>query len=201
MKPQLIVEQKITAFANKYSVYKAHEDGSKGQLIAFAQQKRLAFKEKVQFYTDESKNEVAFSFRAEKVMDIHGKFLVEDPSGQLIGGFQKDFKKSLINSTWHILNSEGTTALTVNESNQAIAVLRRYVGFVPLIGDVLDLILAFIKYHFSFRTPAGEEVGQYKKTTLFVDHYTLSMSDETFATYDWRTLAAMAVALDALQGR
>ena len=201
MKPQLIVEQKITAFVNKYSVYKANEDGSKGQLVAHAQQKRLAFKEKVQFYTDESKSDVAFSFRAEKVMDIHGKFFVEDPDGKTVGGFRKDFKKSLINSTWHVLDSDGNTALTVNESNQVIAVLRRYVGFVPFVGDVLDLILAFIKYHFSFRTPSGEEVGQYQKTTLFLDHYTLSMSDETYAAYDWRTLAAMAVALDALQGR
>ena len=108
MKPRLIVEQKITAFVNKYAVYTATEDGHKDQLVALAQQKRIALKEKITFYTDESKQEIAFSFRAEKVMDIHGRYLVEDAHGNLIGAFKKDFKKSLLSSTWNILNASDT---------------------------------------------------------------------------------------------
>ena len=93
MKPRLIVEQKITAFVNKYAVYTATEDGHKDQLVALAQQKRIALKEKITFYTDESKQEIAFSFRAEKVMDIHGRYLVEDAHGNLIGAFKKRLQK------------------------------------------------------------------------------------------------------------
>ena len=47
----------------------------------------------------------------------------------------------------------------------------------------------------------GQELGQYKKTTLFRDHYALSMNEGAYNQYDWRVLAAMAVALDALQSR
>lgn len=46
MKPQLIVEQKITAFVNRYNIYSVKPNGQKDQLIAQAQQKRIAFKEK-----------------------------------------------------------------------------------------------------------------------------------------------------------
>lgn len=201
MKPRLIVEQKITPVANKYAVYQAQEDGSKGQLVALAQQKRLAFKEKVQFYTDESKSQLAFTFRAEKVMDIHGRFLVEDADGKLIGIFRKDFKKSLLNSTWHIVDEENNVQLTLRESNEALAALRRFAGFIPIVGDIFEIVLLFFKYHFTLRDTANNEVGRYQKTTLFRDHYTLSTTDEAFSTQDWRTLAAVAVALDALQSR
>jgi len=46
MKPQLIVEQKITAFVNKYDIFAVQADGTKGEMLARAQQKRLDFKEK-----------------------------------------------------------------------------------------------------------------------------------------------------------
>ncbi len=125
MNPRLIVEQKITAFANKYVVYRADEAGNKGEVVAFAQQKRLAFKEKVEFYTDETKTNLAFTLRAEKVFDVHGKYLVEDTAGSHVGTFQKAFASSLINSTWNILGSDDQPMLTVSENSQALAIIRR----------------------------------------------------------------------------
>lgn len=201
MKPRLIIEQKITAFTNKYAVYAANEAGQKGEMVAFAQQKRLAFKEQVSFYTDESKNQLAFTMRAEKVMDIHGKFFVEDPDGNRIGTFKKDFTQSLVNSTWLILDNNDAVKLTVSESNMFLAVIRRFGGFIPIIGELIDIITLFFRYHFTFLSAANQEVGRYQKTTLFRDHYKLSMTDEAYDSEDERTLAAFAVALDALQSR
>ncbi|MGH7218377.1 MAG: hypothetical protein ACREGE_02970 [Candidatus Microsaccharimonas sp.] len=201
MKPRLIVEQKITAFVNRYEIYRAAEDGTKTDMIAFAEQKRMAFKEKVNFFTDASKNTLAFSFRAEKVMDIHGKFFVEDAENNKVGAFKKEFKKSLLNSTWNILGANDSVVLTVSESNQALAIIRRFIGWIPLVGELFETATNFIKYHFSFYDPSGAEVGAYRKMTLFRDHYTLSLDDVTYAAQDWRVLASMAVALDALQTR
>lgn len=202
MKPRLIIEQKITAFVNKYKVLDVHENGDAGELKALAQQKRLAFKEKVTFYTDEQKSAEAFTFRAEKVMDVHGRYFVEDVNGQLLGMFRKEFKKSLLVSSWVLMNADGTELYRVKESNEVIAVLRRFIGFVPLIGDLLDIVMNFFRYHFSFiDMQSNQEIGQYKKTTLFRDHYQLAMTDEAWDKLDWRVFAAMGVALDALQSR
>lgn len=198
MKPRLIVEQKITTFVNRYAVYEALPDGSKGTLFALAEQKRLAFKEKVTFFTGEDKQSVAFTMRAEKVMDVHGRYFVEDAGGELIGAFRKDFSKSLLNSTWHILDKQDAAAFTLKENSAVLAALRRFIGIV---SDLGELIVLFFRYHFRITTPDGRVVGTYRKTTLFRDHYVLSMEDEAFATADIRLLAAQAVALDALQSR
>jgi len=201
MKPRLIVEQKITAFVNRYEIFDVNDDGTKNQQLAFVEQKRLAFKEKVSFFSSASKEELLFTFRAEKVLDVHGKYFVEDEKGELISYFQKQFGRSLLNSTWNMLDGDESVKLTINESNMALAILRRYVGWLPFIGDLLEIATNFIRYHFSFRTSDGTEVGMYRKTTLFRDHYLLSLTDEAYDAQDWRAFAAMAVALDALQSR
>lgn len=202
MQPRLIVEQKITIFVNKYSVYAATADGSKGQLAAYVQQKRLAFKEKVNFYSDESKAKLLFTFRAEKVFDVHGRYFVEDAEGNLIGSFQKQFAKSLISSTWDILDTNGKPKINVTESSHVIALLRRISGLIPYVGGLVEIIVLLFRYHFKFiDSTSGAEVGRYQKTTLVRDHYLLSMTDDAYKATDWRVLAAMAVALDALQSR
>lgn len=201
MKPRLIVEQKITAFVNRYQIYNTHDDGSKNQLVGFAEQKRLTFKEKVTFYKDATKKEVVFSFRAEKVLDVHGRYFVEDAEGRVIGAFKKQFGRSLINSTWDILGDDGQPAITISENNLALAIIRRFGGWIPLVGEFIEIITAFFRYHFVFKTPDGGKVGMYRKTTLFFDRYRLEMEDEVYNAQDWRVLAAMAVALDALQSR
>lgn len=201
MNPKLIIEQKITAFANKYAVYTAGQNGEKGPLVAFAQQKRLTFKEQVTFYSDTDKTQPIFTLRAEKVLDVHGKFIVEDTQGNVIGAFKKEFKASLIKSTWSILDTADQPKLTIAENNTALAIFRRYAGYLPIIGDLVEMITWFFKYHFSFTDSNKQEVGQYKKTTLLRDHYALSMRDDTYNQEDWRVFAAVAVALDALQSR
>lgn len=202
MAPKLIVEQKITAFANKYVIYAATPESEKGSLLALAQQKRLAFKEKVTFYNDEAKTQEVFSFRAEKIMDVHGRYFVEDAKGSKVGAFKKEFAKSLLNSTWNILDNDDNVIFIIRESNQTLAALRRFAGFIPIVGDFVDIAMAFFRYHFVFVDPKTDEIlGRYEKTTLFRDHYRLSMNDENYAKEDWRVFAAMAVALDALQSR
>ncbi len=172
MTPKLIVEQKITAFVNKYAVFGVNTDGTKGTLVALAQQKRLAFKEKVTFYSD------------------------------LIGCFKKDFGASILKSTWQILDAQGQPAMVVAESNLALALLRRFVDFIPIVGGVLELVTLLFRYHFDVTDLSTNQiVGKYHKTTLFRDHYELSLDDSAYAKQDWRVYAALAVALDALQSR
>jgi hypothetical protein len=202
MQPRLIIQQKITAFVNKYSVYEASATGAVGPSLGLAQQKRFSFKEKVLFYTDEKRDKVSFTFRAEKVFDVHGRYFVEDANANLIGAFKKEFVSSLVNSTWKIIDKNDTELFIVKESNLGLALLRRFGGELPFIGSLIELIVLFFKYHFVFiDVKTGSEVGTYTKTTLFRDHYELSLTDDAWQAIDWRVFAAMGVALDALQSR
>ncbi|UDY22704.1 hypothetical protein [Nocardioides sp. Kera G14] len=201
MQPRLFVEQKLTAFVNKYRVFGTTDGGERAGLAAFAQQKRFKFKEELTFYADERKAAPAFTMRAEKVFDVHGRYFVEDAQGTPIGALRKSFGKSLLASTWEVLDAGGNVVFGVTESSRTLAILRRFAGFLPYVGDLFEFVLVFFRYHFDFIDAAGAKVGKYQKNTLFRDHYTLYLTDEAAAAVDWRVVAAMCVALDALQSR
>src|SRR5262245_42326271 len=92
--------------ANKYVVTAARPDGSEGEVVAFAQQKRMAFREQVTLYTDESKRAVLCSFKARSVLDLGTTYDVFAGDGAPIGLFRKSFGASLLRSTW-VLQQDG----------------------------------------------------------------------------------------------
>lgn len=202
MQQRLVIQQKLTALVNRYRVLMPVEDTGELRLIGLAQQKRIALKEKILFYTDETRQKVAFTLRAEKVMDVHGRYFVEDQAGKLLGVFKKEFGASLVNSTWKILDRAGNEQYIVRERSQTLAVLRRFLDLVPIVGDIAIFILPFFRYHFVFiDTTTGQVVGNYTKTTLFRDRYLLETEDGLWNAVDWRVLASVSIALDALQSR
>ena len=191
--PAFSMKQRITMMANKYELIATNPDGTDGPLLAFAQQKRMAFKEEVTFYTDDRKAQVVFSFKARKRLDLGSGYDVFDATGQPIGWFKKEFGKSLLRSSWQLtsagIESDGT------ERNPTIAIVRRVWEFVPFVGEIP---LPFI-FHFDFTDRAsGQPVLSVERKISVRDRYRATVQDNRL---DFRVAAAMTVALDALQSR
>src|SRR3954453_13394075 len=83
--PKFFVKQRITVMVNRYEVRAANPDGSEGQLMAFAEQKRMKLKEEIVFFTDESKSRRVFSFKARQTLDVHAEHDVFDEGGHPLG--------------------------------------------------------------------------------------------------------------------
>jgi uncharacterized protein YxjI len=191
--PRFYVRQRITLMANQYEVYPAGPEGSQGPLQAFAQQKRMAFKEEVTFFADQAKSRPVFSFKARKRLDLASGYDVFDEVGRPLGHFRKEFGKSLLRSTWS-LSGSGLEA-TGTERNVAIALLRRIWDFIPFLGE---LWIPFV-FHFDFVDRAtGRPVMSSERKKSIRDSYVVDVPDDRL---DFRLAAAMAVALDALQSR
>ncbi len=190
--PLFFVRQKITIMVNRYEILAANPDGTEGELIAFAQQKRMSFKENVQFYSDSSKSEVLFSFKARQGLDVRAEHDVFDSAGNAIGYFKKEFGASLLRSTWKL--NYGTTTTVGQERNATIAILRRIWDFIPLIGDIWVPFL----FHFDFVDALGNTVFSSERQVSIRDRYTITVPDTNL---DFRVAASVAVALDALQSR
>ena len=191
--PVFFVKQRITVMVNRYEVRAANPDGTEGQLLALAEQKRMKLKEEVVFYADEAKTRRVFSFKARQRLDVHAEHDVHDEQGRPLGMFSKDFGASLLRSTWH-LSAPGVEAVG-RERNQLIALLRRIWDLIPYIGDVW---VPFV-FHFDFVDKAGGGTVLTSERQLSVrDRYLVTVPDRRI---DFRVAASMAVALDALQSR
>jgi uncharacterized protein YxjI len=191
--PTFLVKQKITVMVNRYEIRAAEGEGSEGSLLAFAQQKRMQFKEEVIFYTDEARKERLFSFKARQGLDVRAEHDIFDAEGNVIGWFKKEFAQSLLRSTWQ-LTYDGVTARG-QERNQTVAILRRIWDFIPLVGEIWIPFL----FHFDFVDQAtGQQVMSSQRAASVRDRYTIGVPDPRL---DFRVAASMAVALDALQSR
>jgi uncharacterized protein YxjI len=181
--PAFFVSQKLTMMVNRYEIRTVGADGKPDQLMAMAQQKRLAFKEQVTFYADEQRTRPVFSFKARKTIDLGSGYDVFDEAGAPLGFFRKDFGRSLLRSTFH-LSGPGLEAVG-RERNQLVAIARR----------VVDFPFAF---HFDFHDAEGRLVMSSERQFSVRDRYAVTVPDPRL---DFRLAAAMAVGLDALMSR
>jgi uncharacterized protein YxjI len=187
-----LVRQKVTAFVNRYVITAPTADDANGELVAFVEQKRIALREEVTFFADEKKSQPIFRFKARKVIDLGATYDVTAADGSPIGTFRKDFRGSLLRSTWHLEQPLADPPLTAvgRERSALFALVRRA-------WSVFEDIPLPIKYHFDF-TESGRPLMSVDKATLMLDNYRVTIQDPRL---DRRLAIAMAVALDALQGR
>lgn len=182
--PAFYVHQKFALTTNRYLLQVAHPDGSAGQLLGFAEQKRLAFREQVTFFADESRARPVFGFKARSVVDLGSGYDVTDEHGAPLGFFRKDFGRSLLRTTFHV---EGPGyAGTGQERSQLVALLRRFTE-VP-----------FLPVHFDFVDAQGAPLMSVERQATVRDRYTVRVPSPEV---DFRVAAALAVGLDALMQR
>jgi uncharacterized protein YxjI len=191
------IQQKVTMMVNRYEIRSVDANGGAGELIAVAQQKRMAFKEQVTFYADDARTQPVFGFKARQRMDLNATYDVTDSTGAPIGSFRKEFRESLLRSTWQLTAADGLQARGT-ERNQGVAIGRRLWEFLPFIGDFPSPFL----FHFDFTAPDGSIVLSSVRRRSLRDRYDVELPALPSGwRLDWRVGAAMAVALDALQSR
>ena len=182
--PTFYVRQRFAMTTNRYELYAASPDGGYGRLMGLAEQKTLAFREQVTFFSDETRTRPVFAFRARQVLDLGAGYDITDEHGQPLGFFRKDFGASLLRSTFHVEGHDFTG--TGQERSRAVALLRRFTE-VP-----------FLPVHFDFAGPDGAPLLSVERQGTVRDHYTVTLPDDRV---DFRVAAALAVGLDALMQR
>jgi uncharacterized protein YxjI len=185
---RFVIDQLIKPMVNLYRI-------SAGPTpVAFVRQKRMAIKEDIRFYADESETRELWRIKARSMMEISARYDVRTPEGETIGVLGKVFGKSLLRSTWQILDPAEQALAVATERSMSIAVLRRLVEVVPY-GD-------FVPIPFHFTIDAGERhIGDLNRRLGFRDTYDLDVSGDVERTIDRRLAVSLGIALDALQSR
>jgi len=189
-----LLRQRIRPVVNQYEFTLLD-----GTPVCFVEQKRFKFKEDIRFYADDSKSRELMRLKARQRFDPAARYGVTDAAGATIGQIQKVFGASLLRSTYTLFDASGNETARVTEKSLAVALIRRFIGFVPIIGGFADWLP--IPYHFVFLR--GEQVlGTHTRQAFkFRDTYTIDLTGDTGRTLDRRLVLATAVGLDALQAR
>ena len=182
---------------NIYEVSTVGIDGKSPQEpVALVRQKRFKLKEEIRFFggQSEDENDLLFTLKARKVIEIGGHYDVIDTAGSVVGTLRKKAKQSFLRSTWQLLGADGSEIAWVHEKSAGVAIFRRVKDLIPY-GELIP-----VPYHFSFfigQTP----VGSYSRILGLRDKYLLDLTADVEKKIDRRVAVALAVALDALQAR
>jgi uncharacterized protein YxjI len=185
---KFVVDQLIRPIANLYRISAA------GQPVAFVRQKKLAIKEDIRFFADESESAELFRIKARAVLELGGRYDVTTPDGQSLGALEKVFGQSLLRSTWRVIGSDEQELAVVKERSQFWAIVRRVIDAVPY-GDFIPIV-----FHFTIDRD-GAHLGDFTRRIGVRDTYDLDLSGDADRRIDRRLAIALAVALDALQSR
>jgi len=192
---RFLVDQLIRPIANLYRITPlAAGETPAGGPVAFVRQKKMAIKEDIRFFADESETQELFRLKARSILDTGGsRYDVTDASGESIGVLHHQLRKSLIRSTWEISGANGTTAIA-HERSKPMAIARRLVDFVPY-GE-------WVPIPYNFDVLLDERVvGHLNRKFQLRDTYILDLTSDHERRIDRRLGVALAIGLDALQNR
>jgi uncharacterized protein YxjI len=185
---RFVIDQLIRPMVNLYRISVG------GEALAFVRQKRMAIKEDIRFFADESESQELFRLKARALMELAARYDVTTPEGERIGVLGKVFTRSLFRSTWQIFDADEQEVAVATERSVHIAVLRRLIDVIPY-GD-------FVPIPFHFTIDRGDRhIGDLNRRLGYRDTYDLDVSGDTERAIDRRLAVALGIALDALQSR
>ena len=190
-----LVDQLIRPIANLYRITPlAAGETPLGGPVAFVRQKKMAIKEDIRFFADESESQELFRLKARSILDTGGsRYDVADATGQPIGVLHHVLRKSIFRSTWEVGGANGTTA-TAQERSLPLAIARRVIDFVPY-GEWVP-----IPYNFDLHLD-DRVIGHLNRKFQLRDSYVLDLTGDHERKLDRRLGIALAIGLDALQNR
>jgi hypothetical protein len=190
-----VLRQRFAPVVNRYEFSVPGEE----EPFGYVQQKRFTFKEDIRFFSDRERTQEVLRIKARQRFDPRARYDVTTADGTKVGEIQKVFGKSLLRSSYALFDSSGAEVATARERSLVIALFRRLVGLIPLIGDLADWLP--IPYHFDFRR-GEQELGTHRRRIGRIgDVYDIDMSGDPERTVDRRLVLALAVGMVALQAR
>jgi uncharacterized protein YxjI len=194
---RFLVDQLVRPIANLYRITPlAAGETPAGDPVAFVRQKKMAIKEDIRFFADDSETEELFRLKARSVLDTGGsRYDVADASGNAIGVLHHVLRKSLFRSTWEVTGADRGEVATAQERSLPMAIARRVIDFVPDWGAWIP-----IPYNFDLLMD-GSVIGHLNRKFQIRDRYVLDLSGDHERKLDRRLAIALAIGLDALQNR
>jgi uncharacterized protein YxjI len=193
---KFLVDQLVRPIANLYRITPlAAGETPVGGPVAFVRQKKLAVKEDIRFYADESESQELFRIKARTWLDTGGSRYDVLAGEAKIGTLDHVLGKSLLRTTWRVRDGQEQEVAIARELSQVAAIARRVIDFVPDVGGLIP-----IPYNFDIVID-DRVVGSMNRKFQLRDRYVLDLSGDHERKIDRRVAVALAIGLDALQNR
>lgn len=106
-----------------------------GQTICYVKQKLLRLREKVEVFTDDSRQHLLATIEADRMLDWSARYTFRSASGQELGAVGRRGMKSLWRAHYDVFApGAASPTFTIQEENPLIKVIDGLVSGIPIVG-------------------------------------------------------------------
>lgn len=110
------------------------------QLLLYVKQKLLKLKEDISVYRDEDQSRLAFTIRADRMIDFQANYRITAADGSLVGTVKRKGMRSLWKANYEVISAEGSEYV-VTEVNPWIKLVDGILGEIPIVGFLMGYFL------------------------------------------------------------
>jgi hypothetical protein len=151
---------KILALAPQIYV----QDAS-GQEVCYVKQKLFKLREKVEVFTNSSRQNLLATIQADRIIDFNAAYAFRTPDGQQFGAVRRRGLRSLWKAHYEILDPAGQVAYDIREENPWSKILDSVLGDIPVLG-LFTGYFCHPKYTISRQ---GQVVMRFTKNRAFLE--------------------------------
>lgn len=122
-------EFKISTLSNDFIAKDAD-----GQMLGYVRQKMFKLKEDIQIFTNESKQDVLYTIKADKWIDFNTNYAFYDKNLEQMGSVGRKGMKSLWKANYLIHNVSKEQVYSIGEENPWAKVMDSLMGEIPIVG-------------------------------------------------------------------
>jgi hypothetical protein len=137
-------------------------DPASSKLVGFIQMKAWVLKEDVRLYSDDTKSVELLRIHARSIIDFGTTYdVVDSATGQpLFNLRRKGLKSAFVRDHWDIMTTDDQPLGALQETSQGLALVRRYVALIPIIGEIIDIVLSFTPLTYQILDAGGNVAAE-----------------------------------------
>jgi uncharacterized protein YxjI len=120
---------KVSTIANDFTATDAD-----GKTLAYVRQKMFKLKEDIQIYSNDTREKLNYSIKADKWLDFSAAYTFLDENQNSFGKIVRKGWKSLWKAEYKIIDDADHEKYTVREENGWVKVLDALLGEIPILG-------------------------------------------------------------------
>lgn len=139
-------------------------DPASDALVGFINMRGWRLREDIRVYTDRSMTTELFRIKARSVIDFTGTYDVFDGgSGEeatpRFSLRRKGLSSTFVRDQWLVFGTDEVQKAGMIETSGALAIFRRWIGVIPIFGEIIDLALAFAPQSYRLTNDEGKELA------------------------------------------
>jgi hypothetical protein len=132
-------------------------DADSEEVVGYIEMKAWKLREDIRLFKDMTKAQEVLRIHARNIIDLAATYDVYDSgTDKVIFSFRrKGMSSTFVRDKWVILDASDNVIALLTETSGGLAIARRYIGVIPILGPIFDLVFMVVPLTYQIEHVVG----------------------------------------------